>query len=268
MPQDIPCNAPNLVPQILCEYNRKEYVWTEALQWYQGYLYESVGLSLDDDLSMLTQLKLDAMTKNVTVVNLISLPSKYFAESLARDGNTLYQLDKDSNDVLVYELEPLKRLPNLPHSSPKLPEFKRWGLCYDPKLELFYLGSNGSNMLECYTKSELDSGKPNRYVSVMCGKQKTGGLNSLEFVGGFIYAAVMKGEDSNRIVKIDPSNGNVVAQIDAKNLRENQQNPKAKDLNGIAYYRTDLDDGQEIFFVTGKFWSKIFEVKFIATEFM
>jgi glutaminyl-peptide cyclotransferase len=268
VPQDILCNAPQLVPYILCEYDRSEYVWTEALQWYQGFLYESTGLASDDDFSGLNQLRFDLEAKKVTVKKLIPLPSPYFAEGLARDGNTLYQLDKDTNDVLLYEVEPLKRLPNLPGTSPTSPEYKRWGLCYDSNSKIFYLGSNGSNVLECYTKSELGSGKPNHYMPVMCGKQKVGGLNSLEFVGGFIYAAVWRGEDSNQIVKINSSNGNVVAQIDAKNLRENQQNPEAKDLNGIAHYRTDPTDGQEIFFVTGKCWSKIFEVKFAAPEFI
>ncbi len=268
------CKAPKLSPHILNEYDRKpnQLAWTEGLQWHQGYLYESTGsptgvsgkgsnapgLSIQ---SFLNQLKLAANA--VTVEKSFSLPFKYFAEGLARDNNRLYQLTKDSATVLVYELEPLQQLRNLPTSTQGVA--RRWGLCFDQDKQMFYL-SDGTATLKLYTKRQFeafDLAEPAAKLRVSCNGKAIAFLNDLEFARGYIYAAVMEDENSNCIVKIDSATGNVVAQINAQNLRSRQQNTNAKDLNGIAHYRTDPEDGQDVFFVTGKFWSKIFEVKFL-----
>jgi len=81
-------------------------------------------------------------------------------------------------------------------------------------------------------------------------------LNELEFIKGFIYANIWM---SNLIVKIDPSNGNVVGKIDLSSLTNEAKNfnPNADVLNGIAY---DSTSGKV--YVTGKMWANIYQIQF------
>jgi glutaminyl-peptide cyclotransferase len=269
-----PCSAEKLIPDVVYEYNRnpKAFAWTEGLQWYRGDLYESTGsptgnipkgshaprVAID---SSLQRLKLEGNT--VVVEQRFSLPFEYFGEGLARNGKRLYQLAQDSATVLVYELEPFVQLPALPRASQKVA--RRWGLCFDAMQDIFYL-SDGSENLQIYLREQFERvelAEPIGHLEVTCDGLPIDQLNSLEFANGFIYAAVMNGDSSNGIIKINPTNGFVSAQIDAKNLRKRQDNPRAKDLNGIAFKETNPKNGRDVFFVTGKLWSKIFEVEFI-----
>jgi glutaminyl-peptide cyclotransferase len=80
----------------------------------------------------------------------------------------------------------------------------------------------------------------------------------LEWVKGEIYANVWQ---TNWILKIDPSSGNVVGVIDLKGLlKESDIIPGQTDvLNGIAY-----DAKADRLFVTGKNWPKLFEIRLHA----
>ncbi|MCA6450020.1 MAG: glutaminyl-peptide cyclotransferase, partial [Chitinophagaceae bacterium] len=87
-------------------------------------------------------------------------------------------------------------------------------------------------------------------------------INEMEYVDGFIYANVWL---TNKIVKIDPATGKVVAQADFSYVLDKyapgaiSAESQASDevLNGIAY-----DSVGKRFFITGKHWPKLFEVKF------
>ncbi|HET7896991.1 MAG TPA: glutaminyl-peptide cyclotransferase, partial [Flavisolibacter sp.] len=81
-------------------------------------------------------------------------------------------------------------------------------------------------------------------------------INELEYVNGFIYANQWQ---LNDILKIDPATGNVVAKMDLTSLvqQEKATNPNAEVLNGIAY-----DPASKKFYVTGKNWSKIYQLQF------
>src|SRR5258708_3677476 len=79
-------------------------------------------------------------------------------------------------------------------------------------------------------------------------------LNELECVDGQVYANVWQ---TDTIVRIDPSNGNVTALIDAAGLLG--ADAGAVDvLNGIAY-----DAETKTFLLTGKLWPTMFEVRFV-----
>jgi glutamine cyclotransferase len=87
-------------------------------------------------------------------------------------------------------------------------------------------------------------------------------VNELEYVDNFIFANVY---ETDNILKIDPQNGNVVGVLDMSGLLQksgmnvNPQNYTANTgnvLNGIAY-----DSAKNNFFVTGKLWPALFEIK-------
>lgn len=250
-----------LEPFILSSYERKsnEYAWTEGLQWHNGYLFESTGKH-DNMQSNLNQLKLEE--KRVVIEKIVSLSSDYFGEGLARSNNTLYQLTEYHTNVLRYSIDPFEKIGHDP--PPEATNTPRWGLCFDNTKQRFYL-SKGNTFLYSYTKKQFEQGRltePTK-LRVTENNKNVYGINDLEYANGYIYAVIRNGECSNTIARINPKSGCVIAKINAENLRNQQNNSDARDLNGIAFYQTD-SDGQDIFFVTGKLWSKIFKVKFVA----
>jgi glutaminyl-peptide cyclotransferase len=82
-------------------------------------------------------------------------------------------------------------------------------------------------------------------------------LNELEFIKGEIYANVWH---SDRIARISPRDGHVIAWIDLAGLlpAEQRTDPEAV-LNGIAY-----DSEHDRIFVTGKRWPTVFEIEVVG----
>ena len=82
-------------------------------------------------------------------------------------------------------------------------------------------------------------------------------LNELEWIDGKLWANVYT---TDRIVIIDPATGKVEGVVDlAGLLPDSERGPETDVLNGIAYDA----EGRRIF-VTGKNWSRIFEIETIA----
>ena len=79
-------------------------------------------------------------------------------------------------------------------------------------------------------------------------------INELEFAEGSLYANIW-GEE--RIVRIDPETGEVDGIIDASDLLSPDEKSRVDVLNGIAY-----DPVSKTFWLTGKFWPKMFQVVF------
>jgi glutamine cyclotransferase len=82
-------------------------------------------------------------------------------------------------------------------------------------------------------------------------------LNELEYINGSVYANIWK-EDT--IVIINPQTGNVTGQIDLTGLKD-LVNQNSDVLNGIAY-----DQSENRLFVTGKLWSKLFEIQLVPAK--
>ncbi len=83
-------------------------------------------------------------------------------------------------------------------------------------------------------------------------------LNELEYARGLVWANVWQ---TDRIVAIDPATGNVVKVVDARGLLDRAERFRADVLNGIAY-----DSRRGAFYVTGKRWPWLFEVRFVPEE--
>ena len=100
---------------------------------------------------------------------------------------------------------------------------------------------------------------------------QAGLLNELECVGEYVYGNLWQ---RDLIVQIDKYTGNIVGVIDAAGLMTDEMireipnfltnadgtvsPPRGGVLNGIAY-RPETDT----FFITGKLWSRMFEVRFV-----
>jgi glutamine cyclotransferase len=84
-------------------------------------------------------------------------------------------------------------------------------------------------------------------------------INELEWVDGAIYANIWM---TNDIIKINPKTGLVEARADMIDLIKNSHQHADFDinenyLNGIAY-----NAEKKTFYVTGKNWPALFEIKF------
>ena len=79
-------------------------------------------------------------------------------------------------------------------------------------------------------------------------------LNELEFIKGEVFANVWL---TDRIAIISPETGRVNAWVDLKGLRGPAEKSGGDDvLNGIAY-----DEKGDRLFVTGKNWSRLYEIR-------
>ena len=130
-----------------------------------------------------------------------------------------------------------------------------WGLCYDGTRLVM---SDGSDRL---TFRNPDTFEPIGELRVRLRGQPLTNLNELECVNGLVYANVWQ-EDF--LVRIDPTTGRVADYIDATDLGVTIDLLLGEDrvqdavLNGIAY-----DPLSESFYITGKLWPKMFEVRFV-----
>jgi len=112
--------------------------------------------------------------------------------------------------------------------------------------------SDGTHVLSYIDPKDF---KTIRTISVSENGYAVQYLNELEYIEGFIYANIWL---KNEIIKIDPSNGNVIGKLDLTNLKDNalQINAIAQETNGIAY-----NPDTKRLLVTGKLWPIIYEIE-------
>jgi glutaminyl-peptide cyclotransferase len=220
-------------PVIVRTIPHDQTAFTQGLLCYKGMLYESTGITGKSTLRCVNPAD-GSVVKKKTVPDL-------FAEGLARMGLELVQLSWKEQTALTYSL------PDLSQKGYFRYEGEGWGLTSD---SASFIMSNGSDTL--YLRSTAFVVK--RKVPVTLKGQPVKFLNELEYVKGMVYANVWL---TSEIVAIRLKTGDVERVIDCSGLvREaGVQNPENV-LNGIAY-----NPAAETFFVTGKNWPVMFEVK-------
>lgn len=238
---------PRLVPEIIETYPHDTDAFTQGLLLYDGVLYESTGLYGESDLR-----RVDPTTGDV--LQLIPLPDEFFAEGLALVDDRFIQLTWREGAAFVYDRDTLELLGGFRYNN------EGWGLCYDGDLLYHSDGSSQITVRDPETFGEVNS------FEVTIDGVPVVRLNELECVGDHIYSNVWQ---TTRILQIDKATGAVSALIDAQNLEDavRAAYPDAvvggtsNVLNGIAYI-----EESDTFYVTGKKWPALFEVRFIEEE--
>ncbi len=228
-----------LTPQIINTYPHDTQAFTQGLLVHEGKFYESTG---EYGLSSLREV--DITTGNA-IRNQI-LDGQYFAEGLAQANDKLIQLTWQNGKAFVYDLATFNKEKTFAY------EGEGWGLCYD-STDLYM--SDGSATL---FKRNAETFEVTGQIKVKQNGQGVTRLNELECVGEFVYANIWQ---TDKIVKVNKKNGNVVSEIDASNLLTSEERAalaRGGVLNGIAY-----NPAADTFYITGKLWPKLFEVKFI-----
>ncbi len=184
------------------------------------------------------------MTRPATgeVVQQADLAPQFFGEGIVDWGANLYEWTWQSHVGFVYDRFSLRQLRQFTYSG------EGWGMTRNAR-EL--ITSDGTSTLRFRNP---ESFAETRHITVRDGDRVIDQLNELEFIKGEIYANVWH---SDRIARIAPSDGHVIAWIDLYGLLPDDQRVNAESvLNGIAY-----DAEHDRIFVTGKQWPTIFEIR-------
>ena len=213
--------------------------FVQGLEILDGYLYVSTG---NYGASHLLRYRFDDGTLDESR----KLDVRIFAEGLTVLGDNIYQLSWQNKVMLVYRKSDLTLVRTLPLKG------EGWGLTHN-RTELIY--GDGSDSL--YFMSP-DTARITRTIAVTQQGRPVKRLNELEWVDGAIWANVWQ---SNRIVVINPANGEVTASIDLQGLLPPQEYRRGTDvLNGIAQ---DPADGS--IWVTGKRWPWLYQIELVPT---
>jgi len=211
--------------------------FTQGLVYDNGYLYESTGRRGQSTLR-----KVDL--NDGAILMQYKLPEYYFGEGLTIFEDKIIQLTWQEYTGFVYDKESLIVTEEFYYDT------EGWGITHDGKNLIM---SDGSENL--YFLNPVNYAIETR-ITVSDNGVPVTNLNELEYVQGEIHANIF---GTNRIARIDPESGNVVAWIDLRGLYKLlEQNYSVDVLNGIAY-----DSENDRIFVTGKLWPKIFEIKLI-----
>lgn len=210
--------------------------FTQGLELTAGTLYEGTGLH-GESLLRATDLPTGEVRRETR------LPAELFGEGITVTGDRIWQLTWQEGVALERDRESLAELRRVEYSG------EGWGLCFDGARLVMSDGSDRLTFRDPVTFAPIGG------VDVRLGGSAADELNELECVGGQVWANVW---GSDEILRIDPSNGQVTAVVDASGLLSPRQRAGTDVLNGIAAV-----PGTDEFLLTGKYWPSIFRVRFV-----
>jgi glutaminyl-peptide cyclotransferase len=173
------------------------------------------------------------------------LPADFFGEGITVVDDTIWQLTWRNGVAIQRDRASLAERGRANY------EGEGWGLCHDGERLVMSDGSAELTFRDSATFAETG-----RQLVRESDGRTLENLNELECVDGDVYANVWQ---TDRIVRIDPSSGDVTANVDLEGLLPAEDRENADVLNGIAAI-----PGTDEFLVTGKYWPKMFRVRFVT----
>jgi len=240
-------SAPDIYTyKIINTYPHDKNAYTQGLEFYNGFLYEGTGRN---GTSSIRKVEL----KTGKVLQKADLDAVYFGEGITIFNNKIYQLTWKGGVGFVYNLETFE----------KEKEFK-----YTKSREGWGLANNGEKIIKSDGTERIwflnpESLVEESYIEAYTNTQKVEKLNELEYINGKIYANIWQ---KNSILILNATTGKVEGVADLNGLKIEIEKVQKIDntdevLNGIAF-----DKETNSIFVTGKNWSKLYEIELIKKE--
>lgn len=230
---------------IVNTYPHDNHAYIEGLEFYNDFLYEGTGNGSGNDTGkkgVSSMRKVDYKTGKV--VKSVEYPEVIFGEGITILNGKIYQLTYKQNEAYVYDVNTFEKLKTLPYYK----NMEGWGMTNDGKNLYYDDGSEKIHIVDPITFKQID------YINVYSGGSKISSINELEWVDGKIYSNIYQ---KDAIIVIDPKTGAVEGVVNLVELKNKITKLADVDvLNGIAY-----NPKTKTFFVTGKNWDKMFEIK-------
>jgi glutamine cyclotransferase len=223
--------------QVVKSYPHDIGAFTQGLFVRDGFLYESTGLN---GRSSVRKVRLETGE----VLQKADLPAEVFGEGITDWNDRIVGLTWQSQFGYVLDLRKFSVLGRFSYPG------EGWGITRSDRELIMSDGSSALRFLDPETLRET------RRLEVTAAGQPVARLNELEWVDGEVFANVWP---TDRIARIDPKTGRVVAWIDLAGLLPQRERDYTDVLNGIAY-----DSKAKRLFVTGKLWPKVYEIRIEA----
>jgi glutamine cyclotransferase len=229
--------APIYTYKVIAKYPHSTSSYTEGFFYLDGHFYEGTGLNGHSAI-LVTEPKTGKLIQHR------DMPSQYFGEGIVDWGSNLIEWTWQTHVGFVLDRTTLQIVRQFHYDG------EGWGMT---RTATELITSDGTATLRFRNPDTFDE---TRHIVVKDGPTVIHQLNELEYIHGEIFANIWH---SDRIARISPKDGHVIAWIDLTGLLPDDQKIDAESvLNGIAY-----DPRNDRIFVTGKQWPTIFEIKII-----
>jgi glutaminyl-peptide cyclotransferase len=239
--RDFGSGLPRLEVEVLRRLPHDPNAYTQGLVFRDGYLFESTGRYGESTLRVI-----DPSTG--AVVRQHELPATVFGEGLAATPTSLVQVTWKELIAYYYDPATLEVQKSVSYQG------EGWGLCYDGTH--FYMTSGGDKLIQ----RDGESFAPLSSVTVRTPGSAVAGVNELECVGDHVWANIYP---TTHVAQIDKKTGQVLATLDLSAITPAGINARDPDYvpNGIAFSGVE-----NTFFITGKRWPDLLEVRFRPPE--
>ena len=228
--------------KIINTYPHDKNAYTQGLEIHNGFLYESTG---QYGKSSLRKVEL----KTGKVLQKIDLDKQYFGEGITKFGDNIIMLTWRKGIGFIYDFNTFEQKGTFKYTK----SLEGWGLTHNGEKLIKTDGTERIWFLNPETQKEES------YIEAYTDKRKVQNLNELEYIDGEIYANVYQ---QNSILIVDAKTGKINGVANLNGLRDKvEQHPKLDVLNGIAY-----DKATKKLYVTGKNWSKLFEIELVKRQ--
>lgn len=229
-----PAPVPRCGYRIVQTYPHDTDSFTQGLFWHGGHLYETTGQYGSSRVA-----RLDLTTGKALAE--AKLPADQFGEGSTRWKDQIIGVTWQGGIGHRWRIKDLKPVGDFRY------EGEGWGVTMvGDSLVL----SDGTPELRFFDPATMAEKKK---LTVRLANTPLPMLNELETIDGEIWANVWM---TDAVVRIDPASGAVRYIVDLDGLRDQAGgNDRDAVLNGIAW-----DAKGKRLFVTGKYWSKLFEI--------
>lgn len=225
--------------EIINTYPHNTNHYTQGLEIHNNEFYESTGQYGNSGIY-----KFDL--NSGSILQSFDMEDKYFGEGITIQDDKIYQITWNAQKGFIYDLNSIARIDSFTYMNKE-----GWGLTHNDE---YLIMSDGTDNIYYWDPNTLNVVKK---IAVFTNQGPVQYLNELEYYDGYIYANVYT---ESYIVKIEAETGKVVAIINLEGLLPSPYDTDHV-LNGIA-----INNSNGNMYVTGKLWSKLYEIKLVKKE--